>query len=200
MDVTPITQKIQENARLTAEGYLNEARARIADLQESTDTLIRKAQQQAQEDARRDGDAMEKNMRRLHELEMRKQLLQMKRGLLDEGFTQALEALRAQDSQKLRALFLYQTVQSAQGNEKLAVGAISPAFFDESFVKEANTLLEKSGRPAGLTDGGERREGVCGVILQGQGVETYCTLESLLDARRADLEPAVAGILGTELR
>lgn len=200
MDVTPITQKIQENARLTAEGYLSEARARITDLQESADEIILAAQQQATEDARRDGEAMEKNMRRLHELDMRKHLLEMKRSLLDESFDQALAALRAQGKDKLRALFLQQVAQSAQGDEQLAVGAISPEFFDDSFVKDANALLQKGGKPAGLTDSGQRRKGVCGVILQGQGVETYCTLETLLDAQRADLEPAVAGILGAELR
>lgn len=195
MDVKPLSAKIEENARRIAEGYIGEARARIDDLQASTDAQIEAHQAQTIRNAKLEGDKLEGNLKRLHALESRKSLLKLKRGLLDEGFDAALELLRGLPRQRMRQLMLDQLVQAAQGDERVASGSINDAFYGPDFLEEVNRLLERSGKPGQLRDAGDKYSGVCGLVLQGTGTQTFCTMETLLRERREKLEPEVADLL-----
>lgn len=195
MDVRPLSAKIEENARRIAEGFFSEARARIDDIQASTDAQIEDLQAQTIRNAKLEGDRLEENMRRLHALESRKSLLHMKRGLLDEGFDGALALLRALPKDKMRQMMLDQLLQAAQGDERVSAGSINDAFYDMAFLEEANRLLVKAGKPGQLRDAGHRHEGVCGLVLQSPGVQTFCTVETLLQERREKLEPEAAALL-----
>lgn len=195
MDVSPLSAKIEENARRIAEGFFSEARARVDDLQASTDAQIEENQAQTIKNARVEGDKLEENLKRLHALESRKNLLKLKRGLLDEGFDAALELLRKLPKDRMRLLMLDQLVQAAQGDEQVASGSINDAFYDTGFLEEANRLLMKAGKPGQLRGAQQKFDGVCGLVLQGPGTQTFCTMETLLKERREKLEPEAADLL-----
>lgn len=195
MDVHPLTVKIEENARNMAESLLSEARARITDLQEATDEDLQQMQQDAERQASEEGDRLEQNLRRLAALDSRKQLLERKHALIDEGFDAALQALHEQPTEKLRALFLQQVLQYAQGTEQVTAGAISDAFYDEAFLREANDALKQAGRPGELTDSGQRRPGVSGLVLTRPGSESLLTVETMLQQSRDALQGEVADLL-----
>ena len=195
MDVSPLSAKILENARRIAEGFLSEARARVNDLQAGTDMQIEEHQAQTIKNARMEGDRLEENLRRLHALENRKNQLKLKRGLLDEGFGAVLELLRKLPKDRMRLLMLDQLVQAAQGDEEVASGSINDAFYDTGFLEEANRLLVKAGKPGQLRAAQQKYAGVCGLVLQGSGTQTFCTMESLLQQRREKLEPEAADLL-----
>ncbi len=199
MDVSPLSAKIEENARRIAEGFFSEARARVDDLQASADAQIEQLQAQAVRDAKAEGDKLEENLKRLHALESRKGLLRVKRGLLDEGFDAALALLRALPDEQMRQLMLDQLLQSAQGDEQVACGSINSGFYGPAFLEEANRLLIKAGKPGQLRDAGHRHEGVCGLVLQSLGTQTFCTVETLLQERREKLEPEAAALLCADL-
>ena len=63
MDVTPLNAKVEENARRIAEGFLSEARARVNDLQASTDAQIQEQQAQTVKDAKMQGEKLEDGYR-----------------------------------------------------------------------------------------------------------------------------------------
>lgn len=195
MDVAPLSAKIEENARRIAEGYLSEACARVDDIQVSSDAQIDGQQAQTAKDTRQEGDKLEQNLQRLHALESRKSLLQLKRGLLDEGFDAALALLRSLPKERMRQLMLGQLLQAAQGDEQVEAGSINDVFYDADFLKEANREFVKAGRPGQLRDAGQRRAGICGLVLQSPGTQTFCTMETLLQGRREKLEPEVADLL-----
>jgi hypothetical protein len=134
-------------------------------------------------------------MRRLHALESRKSLLHLKRGLLDEGFDAALALLRGLPKDRMRQLMLDQLLQAAQGDEQVSAGSINDAFYGPEFLEEANRLLVTAGKPGQLRDAREKHPGICGLVLQGTGTQTFCTVETLMQERREKLEPEAADLL-----
>lgn len=195
MDVHPLIAKIEENARVTADSLLSEARARVQDLQRSTDEELQRTQEESDKRARQDALKLEESLRRLQALNGRKDLLERKRGLISQAFDLALERLRAQPTQKLREYLMGQLVAGAAGIEEVTPGDVNPGFFDESFLKEANAALEKAGKPGRLRATGGTRPGVCGLILTLPGSESHLTMETLLLQKRESLEADVAGLL-----
>ncbi len=195
MDVKPLIQTIEQNAKQIAQSYLNEARARIQDLQESCDEDLDDLQSQTASDARQEGDRLEQNLKRLDALEGRKSLLALKRQLIDEGFDAALDSLRALPVDQMQQLMKRLVVDAAQGQERLTAGEINPAFLTPAFVDELNTALKAAGKPGELTDSGNKQPGACGLILEGQGSRTLCTVETMLSQQRQALEPEVAQLL-----
>lgn len=198
MDISSITKQIEDNARLNARSFLDEAKARIQSMQEACDSYVEQRRREAVQDAEAEAKVLEQNLQRLGALEDRKDLLRMKLALIDEGFQAAREQLLQLPEDEMKKLFLGMVLQAAQGHEALAVGAIRPGFF-QGFVAEANALLARAGRPAGLSDAGSQRTGVCGVILLSEGSEVHCTLDMLLESRREALEGEVARILCAQL-
>ena len=199
MDVTPLSAKIEENARKITEGLLSEARARVVDIQSACDAQVDALQDETARQAKVDGDKLDENLRRLQALENRKNLLQIKRGLLDEAFSSALSLLRGLPKEEMRRLMLEQTVQAAQGDEQVAAGSINDDFYGPDFIAEANRLLTAAGKPGLLRDAGHKHEGVCGLVLQSPGTQTFCTMEMLLQEKRTGLEPEVAQLLSAGL-
>lgn len=198
MDISPIKERILKDAKHTAESFLSEAKARVNELQATADSYVADSQRRAAEEAALEGDAAEKNLRRLSALEDRKALLALKHQLIDEGFELAYEKLCGLPQDQLRALFMERVLAVAEGKERLAVGAVHPGFF-QGFVEEANKRLSDMGKPAGLTDAGEQRQGECGVILISEGSQVYCTARTLLDEKRNELEGPVAQMLCRDL-
>lgn len=199
MDVQPLTAKIEENARNTADGLLSEARARINDLQATSDAAIEQSQRDAGRRAHEDGETLEQNLRRLAALDGRKSLLQMKRELIDESFQLALKQLHDMPAQALRQLFMGQLSTHARGDETVYAGAISDGYYDATFLEEANQLLKKAGRPGNLRDGGERKPGLCGLVLETKGTQSQLTAEAMVAQHRHGLEGEVAQVVCGDL-
>lgn len=199
MDVKPLIDTIEQNAKQIADSYLSEARARISDLQASCDEDLDDLQEQTSRQAREEGERLEQNLRRLHALEGRKSLLSLKRQLIDEGFDAALSKLRALPEAQMRPLMKRLVVDAATGWEALVAGAINPGFLTPAFVDELNAALKAAGKPGDLRDSGERKSGACGLILVAEGSRTLCTMETLLSQHRQALEPEVAALLTQDI-
>ena len=84
---------------------------------------------------------------------------------------------------------------AADGDETVILGSKNPGWFDDKFLADLNTLLQKQGKPGQLTLGEEKRNGETGMILAKNGMEISCTFASLLDSRRLDMEADIAAIL-----
>ena len=78
---------------------------------------------------------------------------------------------------------------------KVILGSKNPGWFDDKFLADLNTLLQKQGKPGQLTLGNEKRDGETELILAKNGMEISCTFASLLDSWRLDMEADIAAIL-----
>lgn len=196
MNAQAILDQIREDARAQGEKILADAQAKASETKAASREKIEAMHQSMISQAEKESAEMEQRMLRMAELDERKELLQKKRGLMDEAFALASQKLRAMPKTDKRAFFLGQVEKAAQGNETLRVGAEGADWFDGGFVAEANQSLEKQGKPAGLrVDSAGAVPGATGVVLAAQGMEVHCTFEALLDTMRAELETQVANAL-----
>ena len=112
-----------------------------------------------------------------------------------EGGTLCLDKLEAMPPQQARAFLMTEAAAVSDGDETVILGSKNPGWFDDKFLADLNTLLQKQGKRGQLTLGNETRNGETGLILAKNGMEISCTFASLLDSRRLDMEADIAAIL-----
>jgi V/A-type H+/Na+-transporting ATPase subunit E len=185
MNAQAILNKIEENARDTAQNTVAQAQAKAEELKNASRVKIEEMHRTLLSQAERDGEALEQRMLRMAELDERKELLAKKRALMDEAFALAGARLSAVPASEKRAFFLKKLLAVASDGETLVIGAKNAEWFDERFFAEANEALKKAGKTDGLTLAAEKREGCEGFTLCKGGVELRCTFDALLDEARS---------------
>ena len=195
MNAQAILEKIGFDGHKAAAVLLKEAGERVEAIRAESDKKIAKLRDETVVKAQAEADALEVRMYRMAELDERKVLLAAKRQLMDQAFQAALVKLRQLPPEQLESFFLSMVLSSCKGTETLFIGALCDAWYTPAFADKVNAALTAAGKPGRITANQERRDGVAGVILSGEGMEINCTLEALLDARRLELEAEVASIL-----
>ena len=195
MDTQPILDRIREDAREAAQKLLREAEDRVMTIHEQADLRVAGMRRDTEDKAREESVQQAERMRRLAQLEDRKDRLAAMRGMVDEAFVMALSRLHALDDAEAAAYFISLIAQNAVGDETVTPGEIGAGFYGQVFLEKANAALRAAGKPAGLTDAGGRVPGVRGVVLKSASGELHCTFESALESRREAMEASVAGIL-----
>ncbi|MEG0048235.1 MAG: V-type ATP synthase subunit E family protein [Clostridia bacterium] len=195
MNAQAILQKIEDDARVAAMQAKTDAEKKVGELKAASNEKAASTRTAFVKQAEQEGAALCERMRRMAELELRKQLLQKKREVMDEAFSLAEAELCHTPPQEARAFLLAQAVNAASGDEQLVVGESNAEWFDDGFVGELNSMLTKLGKPAHITLSKTQREGVTGVILSREGTEVFCTFEAMLGNLRAQMETEIAQIL-----
>ena len=193
MNAEAILNKIGEDARETADQLKAEAGRKAEALKSASQAKVQALHDQMEKQADAEAKAQADRMRRMAELETRKQLLEKKRQVLDEAFQLARQELCSQPKEKTRAFMLDRLLAVAQGDESLLVGENNGGWFDQGFLDELNQKLP--GKVV-LAEGNAR--GVTGAVLVRGGTEVYVTYESLLESARIRLETEIAQILFNE--
>ncbi len=198
MDAQAILTKIEQDAELAAQKVLDDAKEKAKlitlEAQQNREMLNKTMLAQAEQESVQ----MEERMHRMAELDDRKAMLSMKRGVIDEAFALAKEKLEKTKPAERRAFFLRKIAEFAAGEETLIAGADDADWFDEAFLKDANSALQKAGKPAKLTLQKAGEAGSSGVVLSHKGAQVRITFDSLLDEARAELEQAAAQVLFDE--
>lgn len=195
MNANAIQEKILSDARTSASDIMRDANEKAARLRDAAEKRMAAAHSRLMMQASEDAEAARLRMERMEELEERKRLLSDKRALIDEAFAQALDKLEAMPPQQARAFLMTEAAAVSDGDETVILGSKNPSWFDDKFLADMNTLLQKQGKPGQLTLGNEKRDGETGLILEKNGMEISCTFASLLDSRRLDMEADIAAIL-----
>jgi hypothetical protein len=191
MNAQAILNKIEEDAKDTAQKTLTDAQAKTEEMKAASREKIEGMHKTMLSQAERDAEALEQRMLRMAELDERKELLEKKRALMDEAFTLASAKLSAMPVVEKRAFFQKKLLENAMGGETLMIGADKAQWFDEQFFTEANAALIKAGKTAGLTRAAEKRAGCEGFALGAGGVEIRCTFDALLDEARSFQEQQI---------
>ena len=198
MNAQAILQKIEDDAQQGALKLKDDAASKARQMKDAAQQAFARLRDETVEKANAECEALTQRMRRMAELEERKELLQAKRVVMDEAFEQAKQALCRTPAKDARAFLLAQTAQAANGDELLIVGKNNDGWFDESFLADLNAELSKLGKPANVRASAEKREGATGAILQSGGTEVFCTVESMLEGKRDEMETEIARILFDE--
>jgi V/A-type H+-transporting ATPase subunit E len=184
-----------EDARQSASQTLKEADERAQKLREDNELRAEESRNAAMEQARKDCAELRDRMLRMAELDQRKELLAMKRTVIEAAFDYALSGMRAMSAEKARAFMEKTLVSLAEGDEGVIVSKGDENVFDESFVARVNELLKKAGKSANLALTGETREVGGGLMLRRGGMEVNLTYPSVLSELKPELEAEVAAIL-----
>ena len=195
MNADAITSKILEDARQSASQTLKEADERAQNLRAENDRKAEQDQNAAMELARKDCADLRDRMLRMAELDQRKELLSMKRGVIDAAFDEALLGLRSMPAEKARAFMEKTLLSFAKGDEGMIVSKGDEKVFDESFLARVNDQLKRAGKSGNLALTGEVRDAGGGLLLRSEGMEVNLTYPSVLSERRPELEAEVAAIL-----
>ena len=192
MQAQPLFQKIEDDARQAAAQILANAREKAQAVSNAADQDIAALRQHNAQRIEQDAEELRLRMQRMDELEGRKALLAHKRTVLDEAFASALQQLQALPPADMRAFFLDKLVATAQGGEAVLSGA--QGGMDKGMVDEANQLLAKQGKPAGLVLSPDTVPGM-GFALLRDGIQVVCTFDRLVSDARMGLETEIAAIL-----
>jgi len=192
MQAQPLFQKIEDDARQAAAQILANAREKAQAVSNAADQDIAVLRQRNAQRIEQDAEELRLRMQRMDELEGRKALLAHKRTVLDEAFASALQQLQALPPADMRAFFLDKLVATAQGGEAVLSGA--QGGMDKGMVDEANQLLAKQGKPAGLVLSPDTVPGM-GFALLRDGIQVVCTFDRLVNDVRMGLETEIAAIL-----
>jgi V/A-type H+-transporting ATPase subunit E len=195
MNAQAILEKIGSDGQKAAAVLLKEAGEQAEAIRAESDKKIARLRAQTIAKAQTEAAALEERMQRMAELDERKALLAAKRLLMDQAFQAALMKLRQMKPEQMETFFLSLVLSSCEGTETLLIGALFDAWYTPAFADKVNAALAAAGKTGRITAAVERRPGVTGVILLGDGMEINCTLEALLEARRLELEAEVASIL-----
>ncbi len=195
MNAEAILDKIEQDALATAAQTLDDAQKKVDSLKAASREKIGEMHRSMLSQAELDGDALAQRLRRMAELNDRKDLLGKKRALIDEAFALAAQKLADAPATQKRSFFTRQIAKYAAGNETLVIGANGADWFDGAFLAEVNAALQKAGKPGTLTFAPEKREGCIGVIISQSGAEIRCTFDALLEEMRAELEQKTAATL-----
>lgn len=194
MAIENIIDQIGVDARTESNSLLSVARAEADAVRERAakeaerlrSEALKKAKERAEEHARR--------IETLAGLELRKEVLQEKKNLIGEAFAKAEERITSLPTEEYLA-FLRPIILGAvdSGNEEIILSKRHRSMFTADFLKALNDELgPQKGRLRLIDENGEFSGGF---ILRDGKMETNMTLRSLMDSRRDDLEPKVAGIL-----
>lgn len=194
MDAQAILDRIEQDARDSASSTLDDAQKRADSLREASEARIRQQRENALSRAQADGTLMRERMLRMAELEDKKELLAAKRTVMDKAFDDALGLMEKMDAKQLRAFLLTLAAQVADGDETLLIGQRNAAWFDDSFIAQANEMLLAAGKKGALKKSAENVPGV-GFALQKSGTQVNCTMDALLMQSRLTLETDVARVL-----
>jgi len=195
MNIDAIIQKIQDDAQQYGAQTLEDAREKAAQLCARAEAERARNREAVQNDAHAEAGEVRNRMLRMAALDARKEMLAVKRELIDQAFAKALEAMRAMQSEQAQGFHIRLLLEVALGTEKLEIAEGDEPLFDAAFFTKANAAMEKVGRTGALTLSPNRRALGGGFVLEQEGMEINCTYESVLRTRRAGLEAEVAAAL-----
>lgn len=193
MDARNLLDKIQEDAKADAQKTVADAKERALNLQKASDKRMDDLEASYKRRFQTESVALEERLKRMGDLEAKKNRLQKQRELIDLAFENAKEGVRSLPQDSLLAFFVSQAVKTATGDETVLLGRASD-FLGDNFIDTLNQELVKAGKKGQLKKGQATVEGT-GFVLESGGVLYDCTLEKLIDAERLTCEKQVADIL-----
>lgn len=194
MNAEDVVQKIYSEANAEADKVLSEAKTKVAG--EEAELKSKLANYRKESKSLAAAAAVEKKSRMLAtaRMELRKEELFVKQGLLDEVFKKASERIIALDDEAYRRVMESLLIKAVEtGNEEVVVGK-NENRLDGGFVKHVNRNLGP-GFKGNLLFAVDRADIDGGFILRRGKVQTNVSVEVLIGQSRESLELEISAEL-----
>lgn len=194
--IEKITQRITAEAEAECRNLTEEAKKRCAAIKAEFAARAKTVYDEAVALGEKDVEEFRIRENRAARLEAKKDVLSLKRDLVQKAFDGAREKLLGMAAEDYSA-FLIRLVSKAvsSGTEEVIFSEEDTASVGEKVVAAVNAARASQGLPAELTLSRETRSMDGGAVLKAGNVEVNCTLDALFGQSRDDLEVRVAGIL-----
>ena len=179
-----IIEKIINDANEAAAKTLENARARVNELNEASERRIATAKEAAMSAAAVKADEQYARALNMATLEERKSLLAVKREVMDEAFEKALEKLVQNSRANKAKLFESILRKNATPGDTVVCMPDEASVFSKAMLDRCGVVLETGDIGASG-----------GFIIKCKGGQIDCSYEALIENIRQDLEPQIAKLL-----
>lgn len=190
MNADAIINRILADARESAANAMRDAEARVEKLRAENADALEVRRVHAMEEAERQAAEYSDRAMRMAELEQKKELLAMKREVIDLAFEDALRRLNAMPREKAQEFFGKLVAQAAEGGEEIVPDRNHREIFDQDFVAR---VKKETGKEMRLSK--ESREMGGGLVLRREGMEINLTSRAIVSQARQALEAEAAEML-----
>lgn len=194
MKADAILNKIVKDSEDASAKILNSARVRAEKIQQDSNNHVQELKKQSEQMLNAEIDQMQKQMQSMYDLNLKKEILAIKRNLIDEAFAMALSQLKELSVEEIRAKLMPLISQNASGGQEIMLGSNKKEWFTQDTLDFINNSLKNRGFEP-LTLSSKTIDGLTGAVLHKSGVEENFTLEALLESMKSDLENTVASNL-----
>jgi len=199
MSLEKILERIEQDAQNEADKIKSRASANADEIIKKAEAEAEELKAQALEDAKDEAEQRKERIIATARLDLRKELLAEKQNAIDIAFREAIESLVNMDDGKYREIMQDMILPNVQtGEEEIVLSDRDKTRLGESFLKEINKQLSKSGGKGNLTISPDSYNILGGFVLRRGKIELNSSFESLFKSSRYDLETEVSKILFPE--
>lgn len=191
-----ITERILSEAEEAAKNVVDaakaEAEANLKQAEERAEMLIKQAKQDAALAAE------EHKERRLSAIdsELRRNILAVRRNLLDSVFDKALSVLKNKSANEKIDMFAQRVIKaSPEGKGEIMLTARDKSEIGEKLLEAVKKLYGNNGIKADIKISDKSIDASGGFILKTGDIEINNTFETLIKASKGDIEGEIASIL-----
>jgi len=192
--VEALTERILDDARQQASEILREAERKIAQEEEKARRAIAHHADEIIAHAREKGAEAKQRLLAVHSLELRKELLAVKREAMDKAYAAALSRLESLPREEYLALVQKLLAENAAGSETVRVSK-TEKYIDAAFLEGVNAARRASGKTGALRLGGAHADIGGGFLLESGGLIVDCSFKTVVNHLREATETQVAQIL-----
>lgn len=194
--VEKITERIVNDAREKAASTISAAEAKCADIIEKSKKRADKNVQSMVDGAKAEGRELIKRKEAVFSLELRKEVLSIKRQMLDKAFALALEKLQAISDEEYDQLMAELLAECAEiGDGEVLIAERDKRLLHASFISKAEKMLADKGLERKMKQGGVDKRLPDGFVYVSGGMEINCSLASIVSQKRESIEAGVYRLL-----
>lgn len=191
-----IIARINAEAKAEAQSVLEKAAALAAEIAEKSKAAAQEDYWNAVRAGVRECEALAARRERIAGMEAKKDILALKQQAVSDAFDRAEKMLTELPESDYVALLASLAAEAAgTGLEEVLFNERDKARCAKAVCAKANELLSARGKYGKLTVAEETADISGGLIVRQGGIETNCSIETLVQLRRGELSAAVAAAL-----
>ncbi len=191
MEGQQVIEKILSDAQAEAEKIKKEAEVKQAQEQARLDEQLREYRKHSDALAQKAGAEAKSQLLSAVRMELAKEYLAEKAGILDEVFSRARQQFKALPDEQYRGLMTKLMLDSVQtGDEEVIVDADEKRI-DQQFIDKVNQQLASKGK-GNLKLSSEKQPIAAGFILKKGKIKNNCSSKVLLARARGEFEMELA--------
>jgi len=191
--IEKITARILEEARAEADGICLAAEEKARTIAEEYAKKAEAAFSETLTSGKAEADSQAGLRKRAQGLHEKKSILTLKQELIARAYEDARDRLVTMPTEEYVAFLAGEAAAASEsGTESILLNARDQGAIGTQLTEAANRILLDAGKTAKLTLSPETREIVGGLFLKAGDVEVNCSVDSLMDHIRDELDTKVA--------